>query len=110
MPRKPTQYELTERLRDQIYAYQLAEWREFQATQARYRELLPKAFDALADALDTGGPDAVRAALALVKMADLTAAPTKPNRRLLAISDPDELLVHLPAEPVEDPPALATGE
>ncbi|MBX3623189.1 MAG: hypothetical protein KF891_24740 [Rhizobacter sp.] len=74
------------------YRHDLAEWKAHQQHQARLRRLAARALDTLEETLDTGGPDAIKAAALILRMAATTPTPAPPNRLELALQDDDELL------------------
>lgn len=94
-------------LYERRYRHDLARWAEWRQQQDRLRALVPRAIDVLEEELEAGGPDAVKLALALVRLANVADAPTKPDRLLLSLADADELRAGLPPD---EPAALPAGD
>lgn len=74
------------------YRHDLAEYAAWQQHQARLRRLAGRALDALEATLDQGGPDAVKAASIVLRLAATAKEPQPPDRLELALQSDEELL------------------
>lgn len=111
MARRANAWQETETLRERLYQRDLDTWGDWLRQQDRLRSLLPKALDLLEEQLDAGGPEAVRLALALVRMTGTAAAAEKPQPVLLQFVEASELRARLRAHGGDDDvPALRSGE
>lgn len=84
---------------DRRYAHDLKEWAAWQQQQARLRHLAGRALDTLEDALEAGGPDALKAAALILRMT-ATAELRAPQRLTLEMTDAEVLaagIVETPA-------------
>jgi len=88
-----------ESLVDRRYAHDLAEWAAHRQHQARLRRLAGRALDALEETLDAGGPDALKAAALVLRMAATAQAPKAPYRHLLEMTDAAELAAGITSPP-----------
>ncbi len=80
-----------ESLVERRYRHDLAEWAAWRQQQARLRRLAGRALDALEATLDEGGPDAVKAASIVLRLAATAKEPQQPDRLELTL-ETDELL------------------
>ena len=88
-----------ESLVDRRYRHDLTEWAAWQQHQARLRRLAGRALDTLEETLDEGGPDAMKAAALLLRMAATAKAPNAPQRYLLEMTDAAELTAGITSPP-----------
>lgn len=101
--------ELVESLRQRRYEYELARWRQWQAQQDRLNRLIPQALDVIEDALLRGGPDATKVAMEMIRMTNLSGSVNKPQRVLIDLEDPDDLVAGLPEPDEPSLPDKASG-
>lgn len=96
MARHQNDKEPRSELEERRYQYDLARVGEWRKQQDQLRELTPIAMEVLSETLEVGGPEAVRVALALIKMSDLGGRPVMPDRMLMGLSDDEYLAAGLP--------------
>jgi hypothetical protein len=111
MPRRTSVWEQMQEQREQLYRAELARWSEWLRQQDQLRALAPKAIRVIDEALDAGGPDAVKAAFALVRLLGAAGPAEKPHLALLNLASPEEVAARLNA--VRDDvaiPALPAGQ
>jgi len=80
-----------ESLVERRYRHDLDEWAAWRQQQARLRRLAGRALDALEATLDEGGPDAMKAASIVLRLAATAKEPRQPDRLELTLES-DELL------------------
>lgn len=90
-----------ESLVDRRYQHDLKEWAAHRQHQARLRRLADRALDALEETLGAGGPDAMKAAALILRMAASSQAPTLPNRYVLEMDDAQTLAAGITNPPGE---------
>lgn len=110
MARRADAWRETEVLRETVYRRDLDQWSDWLRQQDRLRALVPKALDVLERELEAGGPDAIKLALALVKLANVARPAEKPHLALLNLAEADELRARLAAHDDCDVPKLPSGE
>lgn len=110
MARRTNPWQETEALRERLYQRDLDRWGDWLRQQDRLRALLPRALDVLEEQLDAGGPEAVRLALALVRLTGTAAAADKPQEIMLRYAEEPELRARLAAHGRDDDvPALGAS-
>lgn len=87
-----------ESLVDRRYRHDLDEWAAHRQQQGRLRRLAGRALDTLEATLDAGGPDAMKAAALILRMAAAGEAPRAPYRHSLEIMDDLELAAGITSE------------
>jgi len=87
-----------ESLVERRYHHDLTEWAAWRRHQARLRRLASRALDALEATLDQGGPDAVKAASIVLRLAATAKEPQPPNRLVLVLQSDEELAAGLGGE------------
>lgn len=87
-----------ESLVERRYHHDLTEWAAWRRHQARLRRLASRALDSLEKELDAGGPEAIKAAALILRMAATAKEPSAPQRFLLEMTDGPELAAGLGGE------------